>query len=255
MESGALPHPFPNCFMKCFSAPLAVFILLLSACGNHEPQKNTPAHISLPKPLVVCDNDSLDIPPVNKHSITLSVWLEDSSLEWFLDKRQSAWREAKAWGKKIIPIDSNALLKCIAAERKDLFLHIPNHFYKKDKGGNEYFRFFIVNNSADSVSLPMIDAVIDNISSSVRIDKNDSAGNWLSFQQTGKIVECGNSFHTVTLPPQTAVTAEIESQFLNLGDAGAGYRIELSLNSRKIVSNTIGIHLMPQQLPYLGKTF
>lgn len=230
-------------------------VVMLAACGNNnEPVKNSDP-VAVTKPVVICDTFPLDDPPVKKNSVVLNVWLETTSLDWFLEKRQSAWREAKTWCGKIIPIDSNTILKCVASERKELFLHIPNHFYKKAKTGSEYFQFFIVNNTADSVTLPLLDAVINNISSSVKNISKDSAGNWLSFQQTSKMIGCGNSIRTMKLPPQTALAAEIESDFLNLGNEPLDYRIELTLGKQKIVSNTIGIHLMKKQLPFLGKDF
>lgn len=233
-----------------------VCAVIFSACGSNErePEK-TIGNLLREKPRIVCDTAAVDVPPVKKNSVTLDVWLETTSLEWFLDKRQSAWREAKAFSKKIVPVDSNKLLQCLAPERKELFLYIPHRFYKKDKYGNEYFEFYIVNNTEDSVPVPMIDAVVNHISSSARLTGKDSTGNWLSFQQTTKFVECGNSFHTFLLPPHTAFEAGMECDFINLGAAPVDYRIELDLNGKKIISNTIGIHLMPEQLPFLGKPF
>lgn len=206
--------------------------------------------------VVTCDTFTIDKPKIKDYKKTLSVWLETTSLDWFLEKRQTAWREAKAWNINTLLVDRNSILKCLATEQKNLFLYIPNHFYDKAKNGNEYFQFFIVNNSKDTILIPRLDAVINNISSSISYISNvDTLQQWLSFQQTMKFVECGNSYWTMKLPPKTAIKSQIESDYLYLGDTTVNYRLELTLDKKKIVSNEIKISLMKKQLLYLGKPF
>lgn len=238
-------------------ALLIAIVFLAASCGSKDntAKKSIPID-STAKIVTVCDSASIDNPSIKNYKKSLAVWLEDSSLDWFLEKRQMAWREAIAWSKKIFPVDSNALIKCIGSEKRTIFLYIPNHFFKRTKNGNEFFTFYIANNSSDTVLVPRIDAVINNISSSVSFTSaSGSVQQWLSFQQTSKIVECGNSFWTMKLPPKTVIESQIESDFLNLGDTAVNYRLELVLGNRKIISNPIKIHLMKQQVPYLGKSF
>lgn len=233
----------------------------MTACNNSDKTKyneNVTDNVDTTKrnqPIIICDTFTLDRQPVKDYKKVLSVWLETTSLDWFLEKRQSTWREAKTWKKKTFPIDSNSIIKCLCNKNKSIFLYIPNHFYIK-KNGNEYFQFFIVNNSKDTIKIPCLDAVINNISSSVSfITNSDTLQQWLFFQQTGKFVECGNSRWTMKLPPKTAIESQIESQYIGLGDTTVDYRIELILDKQTIVSNSIKINLMKKQLPYLGKKF
>lgn len=229
----------------------------LSACNSNDKTIiKSPVPASTVGPVITCDTFPMDKPEIRNAKKALSVWLETTSLDWFLEKRQMAWREAIAWSKKVLPVDSNAILKCLCSEKKNMFLYIPNHFYNKEKNGGLNFQFFIVNNSADTIHIPRIDATVDNISSAISgINNNNTSRQWLSFQQTPKIVECGNSFWTMKLPPQTAIKMQIESEYLNLGDTTVYYRLELTLGEQKIISNSIKINLMKKQLPFLGKPF
>lgn len=207
-------------------------------------------------PVIHCDTASIDVQPVKDYKKALSVWLETTSLDWFLEKRQSVWREAKAWKNKVLPIDSNPILKCLCNDYELTFLYIPNHFYIKEKNGNEYYKFFIVNNSTDTINIPFLDAVVNNISSSISLHSNsDPLQQWVSFQQTDRLVDCGNSYWTMKLPPKQAIESHIESQYIGLGDTTVEYRLELNLDNRKIASNSIKINLMKKQLPYLGNKF
>ena len=239
-----------------------IFIFFVfAACNNAEnadknsTATNTAVTINATPAVINCDTFRTDRQPVKDYKKALNVWLEDSSLDWFLEKRQSAWREAKAWHNKTFAVDSNAIVQCLCTTRKNVFLYIPNHFYIREKNGNEYFLFYIVNNSSDTVEIPCLDAIINNISSSVSYpSKNDTLQQWLVFQGTCAIVECGNSRWTRKLPPHTAIESEIESDYTGMGDTTVDYRLELRLGKQLIISNSIKINLMKKQLPYLGKS-
>ncbi len=230
---------------------------ILSACNSNDKTIiKSQVPVSTIDPVMTCDTFPVDKPEIRNAKKVLSVWLETASLDWFLDKRQMAWREAIAWSKQVFPVDSNPIIKCLCNEKKNIFLYIPNHFYQKEKNGNLYFQFFIVNNSADTILIPRIDATVDNISSAVScINSNDTSRQWLLFQQTSKMVECGNSFWTMKLPPKTAIKTQIDSEYLNLGDTTFDYRLELTLGNQKITSNSVKINLMKKQVPFLGKPF
>lgn len=247
--------PWPKLAITLFVATI-----FLCNCENIESGKSLKKETVLENRIsssVICDTAEMDRQSVKDHNKALAVWLETTSLDWFLEKRQSAWREAVAWGKKILPIDSIPVIKCLSKGNDTCFLYIPNQYYIKRKNGNEFFRFFIVNNSNDSLTLPCIDATIDSISSSVSfISENNRPGPWLSFQETNyTMLWCGNSFWTMKLPPKTMIESEIESDYIGLGDTTVNYRLELCLDNRKLFSNSIKISLMKKQLPYLGKEF
>jgi hypothetical protein len=251
-----------------FSTPLinrklhliTLFVVAASTMSCHNADKNTNTITTEKKqadqPVINCDTFALDKPPIKDDKKALAVLLETSSLDWFLEKRQSMWREAIAWAspyEKKIPVDSNTLIECIGLNRNDVFIYIPHQFYLKEKKGNEYFRFFIVNNTDDTLAIPRIDAVIDSIRSSV--SALTTPDNWISYQETSRLVECGNSFWTMKLAPHTAMESRLDSYYMNMGDTTFNYRIEMLLPGRKIVSNPIQINLMRKQVPYLGKSF
>ena len=242
---------------------ITFFVLtILTACSNSESGKKncnvlnvTSSNVNK-KTINSCDTFSMDKQPMKDYKESLSVWLETTTLEWFLQRRQSVWREAKVWINETCPIDNISIIKCLSNDTEKIFLYIPTHFYKKDKHGNEYFQFFIVNNSKDTIKIPCHDRIIDNISSSVSLTSNNvSVQQWLSFQKTDSFVECGNSIWTMKLAPKTVIISEIESQYIGLGDSTVNYRLEFTFEKRKVISNSIKINLMRKQLPYLGKTF
>jgi hypothetical protein len=236
--------------------PVWIVVFSLISCANNDPVKtNYPdSHINSTPNGVACDTNTVDQPPVKDYRQSLAVWLETTPLDWFLRYRQSAWREAKAWNSKPVSVDSNSIIKCLCAGKKNIFLYIPNHFYTRLKNGTEYIDFLIVNNTSDTIAIPCIDDVINHISSSVSAGlSNSTAQQWLSFQETAKIAECGNSYWVMKLPPKTAIASQLEAGYLNLGDTAVNYRLELTVDRQKIVSNSIRINLMKQQLPYLGK--
>ncbi len=200
--------------------------------------------------ICMCDSFQIDKPKIKDYKEAFKGLFEPNSPDWFLENNQSIWREAKAWHTSTFLVDSNPIIKCLSNNLKTVFLYIPNHFYSQKKNGNEYFRFYIVNNSSDTVQIPRLDNVVNNISSS--ISTGDSL-KWLSFQYTDKIIDCGNSIWTMKLPPKMATLSEIESDRVNLGDTVVDYRLELTLGKQKIVSNSIKIYLLKKQLRYLDK--
>lgn len=205
--------------MTRFLSILTILSLtVLSACNNSDTAKrngkvtDTVASTNIIQPIIICDTFQIDKPKMKDYKKAYYVFLETTSLDWFLEHRQSLWREAKAWHIKTSSVDSNSIIKCLCSKRQNIFLYIPNHFYNQEKNGNEYFRFYIVNNSSDTIQIPRLDNVINNISSS--ISTGDTL-KWLSFQQTDKIIGCGNSIWTMKLPPKTATLSEIESDHIN----------------------------------------
>jgi hypothetical protein len=114
---------------------------------------------------------------------------------------------------------------------------------------------YIVNNAFDSLAMPCIDAVVDHISTSVApVSSSLVPVQWLSYQVTTSIVECGNSFHIRKLPPRTALESNMDNEYTNMGDSIFQYRVELILNEQKIISNAVPIRFMKKQIPYLGKS-
>lgn len=200
---------------KSFSILIPLIILL--SCANDDNINNKAKTNITTKTTTICDTFPIDNPNVKDYKKALSIWLETTSLDWFLKNRQSVWREAKAWSINNISLNSNSNLKCLADKQNNLFLYIPNHFYALTKNGNEYFDFFIVNNTQDTLLLPMLDKVISNISSSISLPTNsDTLNQWFSFQKTHKNTACANSNLETKLPPQTAIKAQIESDYLNM---------------------------------------
>lgn len=242
-----------------FLSILTIFILLaLTACNNPDPSIKTSkysdkvASTNIIKPNITCDTFQTDQPKIKDYKRAYKVFLETTSLDWFLENRKSLWREAKARHIKTFSVDSISIIKCLCTNSQNVFLYIPNKYYNQRKNGNEYFLFYIVNNSSDTIEIPYLDNIIDNISSSV--STGDSL-RWFLFQRTDQIIDCRNSLRTMKLPPKNVIQSEIESDLINVGDTTVDYRLELTLGKQKIVSNSIKINLLKKQLPYLDKKF
>lgn len=244
---------------------LRIFIIVLLsallACNNSGTKSENVNVASIsdtiyihPK-IVECDTFEVDLQPVKDYKKALSVWLKNTSVEWFLENRQAVWREAKAWNTRILTIDSTPTLQCLANISEPVFLYIPSQYYITEKNGNEYFRFFIANNSRDTISIPCLDAVVNNISTSISTPSDSDSKQWLPFQQTDMLVMCGNSRWTMKLAPRNAVESRIESSYIGLGDTKVNYRLELTLDDETYISNSIDVYLMNKQLSYMGKSY
>lgn len=239
---------------------MILFLLVVACRADKQPadttitnKKDTTAPAPPPAP-VICDTDSLDRPPVKNAYHALRVHLETVSMDWFIQHRQSMWRETDTWYKKTIAVDSSDLLKCLCSQHeKELFLYIPNRYYVKEKNRSDYFILYIINNSPDSVIIPHVDATINNIGSSVAVP-GDSL-NWLYFQKHEHYSGCGNSHFTTKLAPGMAIETQVDAGYLNMGDMPLLYRVEFKYGDQLIVSNNIPITLMRAQKPYLGKKF
>jgi len=235
---------------------LITFILLMTlfaACRNNGqkiPDIPTNGNVM---PTTICDTGKVSILPVKDFRKELRIWTEGTGFEWFMKYRQSVLKDAKAWsGKELIDVDSNKLISCLVEGNEQVKIYIPNDFYSKDKIGNEYINFFFINNTKDTILLPMIDAVIRNLNTRVNL-QNDSTKHlqWIQFQETAKFVECGNSYWTWKFPPKKFMKCQLDCQYLNLGDKKVPYTIALELGKDTIISNEIEVNVMPQQIRYI----
>ena len=115
------------------------YILLVVCLGSCKPETNQEESILESYPqyedyisvvnTVLCDTMRRDSPVTKENSEVLRVWLDGSSLDWFLDKRQAAWREAKVWNNRVGLISENPLVQCVSGNEEDLFLYIPHQYY------------------------------------------------------------------------------------------------------------------------------
>lgn len=228
---------------------MIVFTLVISCRNNSIKREQVPTEDSI----VICDIDSSEQPKVRNYKTALKYdILYERSLDWFLQHRQSSWRDATAWFERASNIDSSVLIRCISDQRKKekIIVYIPNKYYT-EKEYNTDIRFYIINNSYDTLKVPRIDATVNFVNSSVSSIYHEK---WLGFQETTHFVECGNSYWTMQLNPRCFIECRIESNYINIGDTTLNYRIDFLSDSIVYHSNAIKINLMKNQLNYIGHT-
>lgn len=222
-------------------------LLSFTACRPVAARRGAPA------PLESCDTASLQLLPLRNYKKVFYYWRQGGagSLDDFLRTEGDRWRAAKAWHDSTFPIAGHPLLQCLGSRQQGLFLYIPHRFLKSRNNDSDLrIAFYLVNNTDDTLRLPRLDATIDNISSSIAADRK----NWKGFQQTTPFVACGNSRWAQRLPPRWAVSAEIECDYLFVGDTLVEYRLELKLPRGQIlVSNAVRVPLLREQLAYAGR--
>src|SRR5437868_2657814 len=240
---------------------IILLVLVFASCsnksGSNETAVSKPNTEQVAKPVFVCDTSASDKPFTKNYKKVLSVWLETTSLDWFLEKRQMAWREIISWPQQTPKSNDSMLIKCLLEQPQGAYLYIPHHHYYNVYNGNEYLYYYVVNNSADTIFIPRIENVVDSVYSLVSFMAPDQRSQpWVAFQKSVIPIECGNSkIYKSALPPKQVMRLYFDCQYMNLGDTTVNYKLGMSLPNQTIFSNTIRINLMKKQLPFLGKDF
>lgn len=198
-----------------------------------------------------CDKEPLSPSRKDEFSVALNYWLQEISLEEFFSEKQNEWKDSKGWRERKGLIQDEPILKCISAEKNAAFLYIPNSHFKKIEIGHEYLKFYLVNNSDESLSIPSIDDTIGNISSEISRDQRS----WSKFQEETPDLDfiCGNSFWEDELKPGEFLEIDLESDFVGFGNSTVNYRINLALGKDTLISNSIPVNLLDMQLKILSQ--
>lgn len=207
-------------FIITFSIFLIIFLLGLFNYLSSFPLTSLQNEIP---DISICDTFKIDRPMRRNYKKDLDFWLKEMTLNEFFIKEQENWRRAKVWAEQVVQIDTNFILKCVSNQNHTLMLYIPHQYYIKTTNGNRFYRFYIINNSEDTVTLSRADDTILNIHSYIAF--KNTPNKWLPFQTFEEYITCGNSDWTMNLPPRVAVEAQIETYYLNFGDSIVNYRL------------------------------
>ena len=117
--------------------------------------------------------------------------------------------------------------------------------------GWEYFKFYLVNTTDSTLTIPALDSTIATIESEISVEK----GKWTRFQAKSPYsgFVCGNSFWELKLDPGEYLEIHLESDFVGFGDTTVNYRIQLALGTDTLISNSIPVNLFGIQLKVLAE--
>lgn len=150
--------------------------------------------------------------------------------------------DAQAWFKYKKPIDILDSEYSNHITPSKIKLIIPTQYQVEEINGNKFIKFYLLNLSDSSISIPRIDATIGNFSTEILI-KNK----WEVLQET-KGSTCGNSYWTYILDSESMIELNISNQDIITGKIETPFRIVYNHFDVPIISNTINISLNSNQV-------
>lgn len=138
------------------------------------------------------------------------------------------------------------LPKALKAQTGQINLLIPqSDAFVKQENGNAYIKLYLINRTAEVLSVPRQGATVGGVTSEVYVD-----GKWKLLQ--AKIgASCGNSYWTMSLKSNHYIYLEIENPIRH-GSQQVPYRVRFKTATHDVVSNPINITITPELLALAG---
>jgi len=183
-------------------------------------------------------------------------YIKEYGFKWFFNKRQMIWRESHTDIRRFLRIEDSPMLRCLSENRPEAFIYIPHDYFVNDEYGNGFIRFYMINNTQDTITTTGFNYG-HYITSSVAVQKTPkTASTWLKFQDVLfegiSFAACGNRAWMLKILPKEAVESSIKIEFIGKGDTVADYRLELKSGKHHLRSNPIKIRLFKEQIKYMG---
>jgi hypothetical protein len=159
------------------------------------------------------------------------------------DRYASAWVQSE--GRDMIEqrsIKENAQL--VQLNIKGLQLYIPDNPYILMPNGNKFIQAYLINNTKDSVTVDIIDATVNFFETEIK-----SGESWKLFQKNMGS-SCGNSYYKMQLAPGKYLSLQVVDN--SSGSLEVPYRIAISANGTKVVSNETKVHISEALLNLAG---
>ncbi len=199
----------------------------------------------------ICDRGILEPSKRIEPTKSLEFYLKEKSQDEFFSENTYRWREAKAWFESIKSTADDSLIQCISKESKSTFLYIPNQYHLESAIGWEYIKFYLINNSRDTIRVSSYDSGVLNIKTEISAISNRKPQKWYDLQLPDSVFEDNIGFHERILLPDTFMEIQLENDYLGYGDSTCNYRIKLELEGKHIYSNPVPINFNDTQLKAL----
>ncbi len=143
-------------------------------------------------------------------------------------------------------VSTDHLPVALKAKKGEIELLIPqNDAFVERANGNAYIKLYLVNETAQALSIPRQDATVGGVTSEIYVE-----GKWKLLQ--AKIgASCGNSYWTMSLKSNHYIYLEIDNP-IREGSQQVPYRVRLKTATHDIVSNPVTITITPELLALAG---
>ncbi len=171
--------------------------------------------------------------------------------EWYILKLQAGEfsEDFSAWVKYVDQVDINSALYKSLKNKTGLIFHIPAKYQVIKPNGNRYIQIYLFNLTDSIVSLPRMDATIDQVESELYLNRN-----WVKVKEVMPAT-CGNSYWTQNLEPNEYLSIQIENYDMALGKVKVRQKIKLKVGNQILESRVVKAFLFPNQLNFLRQKF
>ena len=190
---------------------------------------------------------------------TATVWGQTDSLdknmqrgeittqEWYDLKLKSGYfsSQSSGWIQFTDQVDTNSDIYKSLKNKSGLIFYIPEKYQVIKTNGNRYIQAYLFNFTDTVVSIPRIDATIDNVENILFIN-----GKWIKVKENSKS-DCGNSYWTQKLEPNFYMSIQFDNHDISLGKIKVRQIIKLKIGGHILESREVSAMLNENQIKIL----
>lgn len=174
---------------------------------------------------------------------------EITSIEWYDLKLKSGYfsNESSGWVQFTDQVDINSDIYKSLESKSGLIFYIPEKYQVIKTNGNRYIQAYLFNLTDTLVSIPRIDATIDNVENILFVNSK-----WIKVKENSKS-DCGNSYWIQKLEPNFYMSIQIDNHDISLGTVKMRQKIKLKIGEHILESTEVNAMLNENQLKILGQ--
>lgn len=142
-------------------------------------------------------------------------------------------------------MDINSDIYKSLKSKSGLIFYIPDKYQVIKTNGNRYIQAYLFNLTDTVVSIPRIDATIDNIENILFVN-----GKWIKVKENSKS-DCGYSYWTQKLEPDFYMSIQINNHDISLGTIKVRQIIKLNIGGHILESREVNAMLNKSQMKIL----
>lgn len=169
---------------------------------------------------------------------------ELTTKQWYAKKIELGHYDngIQAWFKYDEPVNVLSKQYQQLLDSSGILLFIPEDYQVERMNGNKYIKMYLLNLTDSTLTIPRMDATIDNFSTEILINST-----WVEFQTT-KGASCGNSYWNGKLNSKYIMELEVSNSALLSGDKKNKIRIVYNHFGSRVVSNPVAVMLNSNQI-------
>ena len=174
---------------------------------------------------------------------------EITTIEWYDLKLKSGYfsNESSGWVQFTDQVDINSDIYKSLESKSGLIFYIPDKYQVIKTNGNRYIQAYLFNHTDTVVSIPRIDATIDNVENLLFVN-----GKWIKVKENSKS-DCGNSYWTQKLEPNFYMSIQVDNHDISIGTIKMRQKIKLKIGEHILESTEVNAMLNENQLKILGQ--